>query len=475
MNQSMPQSERRLSQKVVVIGAGIVGTATAIELLRDGHDVTIVEPGDPGGDHSASYGNGGWLSPSLVVPISMPGLWKLVPSYLADPLGPLTIRWSYLPRLLPWLWRFLRSGSTVERVERTAQAIRHLIWDCRERHHALAREARVPELIEDTSLIHVFQQRSDFDGNSLAWRLRRESGTVWLELDRQQLSAMEPSLDPRYTFAVAIEGSACIDPGGYVAALASHAVRAGARIVRSHATGFRIDTSRLKAVQTTEGEILCDRAVISAGAWSKNLTTNLGDRIFLESERGYHTTIRDPEIKPNHRILFTDGKLATTNTPSGMRVTGQVELAGLDAKPNWNRAHILRDFALNAYPKLPKRIPDERQTLWMGHRPSTPDGLPVIGPSTKCPDVIYAFGHGHIGMTSGPATARIVADIVRGAKPAIDPSPYSPRRFVARRCSRQSELAPISTSRPTRTVPYSSDAPAREPRVSAQNLKRSAR
>ncbi|MET3910088.1 D-amino-acid dehydrogenase [Bradyrhizobium sp. S3.3.6] len=421
----MHQSERH----VVVIGAGIVGAATAIELLREGHQVTILEPGEIGGDHAASYGNGGWISRSLVVPTSVPGLWRHVPGYLMDPLGPLTIHWRYLPGLLPWLWRFLHSGSTIERVGRTAAAISGLISDCAERHRKLAQEADVPDLLQDTSLLHVFRKRSDFDANALAWRLRQQNGTTWRELDQGQLSSLEPDLDPRYTFAIAVDGSVCVDPGRYVAALVDHACRRGATIRKGRARGFRIKSGRLQAVQTADGELACDRGVIATGAWSKELVRGLGDRVFLESERGYHAVIQDPEIKLKSRILFTDGKLAITTTPSGLRVTGQVELASLRAKPNWTRAHVLRDFALNAFPGMPKTLPHTRQTFWMGHRPSTPDGIPVIGSASKCADVIYAFGHGHIGMTAAPVTGRIVAEIISEKTPCIDPGPFSARRF----------------------------------------------
>ena len=420
-----------MARHVAVIGAGIVGAACAIELLRDGHQVTIIEPGDPGGEQAASYGNGAWLSPSSVVPPSMPGLWRKVPGFLADPLGPLTIRWQYLPKLAPWLARFVRAGSTVARVEAAARALRPLVADAPERHRALAAEAGVPELIERRGLLYVFPARADFEREALAWRLRRDNGVEWLELDADELRQQEPELDRRYAFGVLVQaGGNCADPGAYVAALVRHAVGQGAVLLRDGATGFRIEAERVRAVLTGDGEVACDAVVICAGARSRGLARAAGDRVPLETERGYHAMIADPGTGPRHPIMPSDGKMAVTMTRGGLRIAGQVELAGLDAPPDWRRADILRDYALRTFPNLPRDLPAERVKVWIGHRPSTPDSLPVIGPAGGCADIVHAFGHGHVGLAAGPVTGRLVADLVAGRAPVIDPAPYSPRRFA---------------------------------------------
>lgn len=421
------------SRHVAVIGAGIVGAACALELLRDGHRVTLIEPGDPGGEQAASYGNGAWLSPSSVVPPSMPGLWRRVPGFLADPLGPLAIRWRYLPRLAPWLARFVRAGSTVARVEATARALRPLVADAPERHRRLAEEAGVGGLIERRGLLYIFPSRADFEREALAWRLRRDNGVEWLELDADELRQQEPALDRRYSFGVLVQaGGNCADPGAYVAALVQHAVGQGAVLMRAGATGFRFVAGRLAAVQTTAGEAACDAAVIAAGARSRALARAAGDRVPLETERGYHAVIRDPGTGPRHPVMPSDGKMAVTTTRGGLRIAGQVELAGLEAAPDWRRSEILRDFALRTFPALPRDLPADRVKVWMGHRPSTPDALPVIGRASGCADVIHAFGHGHVGLAAGPVTGRLVADLLGGRAPVIDPTPYSARRFTRR-------------------------------------------
>jgi D-amino-acid dehydrogenase len=416
---------------VVVIGAGIIGAASALELLADGHRVSIVEPGDPGGEQAASYGNGCWLSPGSVVPMSVPGLWRKVPGYLTDPLGPLAIRWNYFPRLLPWLVRYLRAGATISKVEAIARALAPLLSDAPRRHKRLAAAAGVGGLIEQRGLLYVFPSRADFEAEALAWRLRRQNGTSWIELDADELRQREPDLDRRYSFAVLIEsGGHCTDPGAYVAALVRHAEARGAHLHRTRAQGFHVEGRRLAAVKTEAGDIRCDRAVIAAGAFSKALAAAAGDRVSLETERGYHAMILDAETGPRTPVMPSDGKMASTVVRAGLRIAGQVELAGLAAAPNWKRAEILRDFAVRAFPKLPRTLPRDRVRFWMGHRPATPDSLPCIGPASGCPDVVHAFGHGHVGLAAGAATGRLVADLIGGKQPAIDPSLYWPQRFA---------------------------------------------
>jgi len=415
---------------VVVIGAGIIGAATAVELQRDGHDVTLIEPGDPGGEQAASYGNGCWLSSSSVLPVASPGMWSKVPGWLADPLGPLTIRWSYLPKSMPWLRRFMTAGSNWDKIRRTARALRPLVQDSPLHHKKLAEEAGVGDLIHRSGNLYIFPSRADFEASAESWKIRAENGVTWLELNADELRQREPALDRRYTFAVLVEdGGYCADPGAYVSALVAHVQAQGGKLLRTTAEGFDIEGARLKAVLTPAGKILCDKAVIAAGARSRTLAHRLGDRVPLETERGYHAVISNPEAFPRIPVMPSDGKMVNTMTAHGLRIAGQVEIAGLDAAPNWKRAEILRDHALRTYPGLPRDLPADRVKVWMGHRPSTPDSLPCIGPATACADVFHCYGHGHIGLASGARTGRLAADLISGKPPAFDPAPYNPARF----------------------------------------------
>ncbi len=397
--------------RVVVIGAGIVGACCAIELLRDGHAVTILEPGPPGGKQAASFGNGAWISPASVVPMSLPGLWRKLPGFLLDRSGPLTIRWTALPRLLPWLVRFVWAGASLRRVEATARILSGLLHDAPARHAALAAEAGVAALIRRIGLLYIYPDRAAFLAEALAWRLRRDNGVAWTELDADELHQREPSLSDRYGFGVLVdEGAHCTDPGAYVAALVAHAQSLGAALIQGHATGFDIAAGRLRAVLTGMGQIACDHAVIASGIGSKTLAYAAGDRVSLESERGYHVVIENPATAPRTPVMPSDGKMANTLTQGGLRAAGQVELAGVTARPDWRRADILLSHLRRTFPELDTVVPD-RITSWMGHRPSTPDGRPVIRHAAT-PGIVLAFGHGHIGLASGPITGRMVADLI---------------------------------------------------------------
>ncbi len=419
-----------MTKHVVIIGAGIVGAATAIELLRDGHAVTIVEPGQPGGRQAASYGNSGWLSPASIIPMSMPGLWKKVPGMMADPAGPLAIRWHHILRLAPWLLRFVAAGATVAKVERTAGILSTLLHDAPERHEKLAQEIDRADLILRKGLIYAYPDRAAFDAEALAWSLRRKNGVAFRELSPAELHAVEPNLDRRYSFGVIVEkGGHCVDPGGYVAAIVAHAVGLGAKLIRAKVTGFELTGQKLTAVQTETNAIVCDRAVIAAGIHSKDLATLAGDTVPLESERGYHVVIHRDIAKGTMPIMPGDGKMGNNPTLAGLRIAGQVELATSSDEPDWARADILLRHAKRTYSDLLTPFDESRIDRWMGHRPSTPDGLPVIGRSSRTADIVYAFGHGHVGLATGPVTGCLVADLIAGRPSPIDLTAFSASRF----------------------------------------------
>jgi D-amino-acid dehydrogenase len=288
----------------------------------------------------------------------------------------------------------------------------------------------VPELIESRGLMYVYPSRAEFEAEAMAWRIRRQVGIDWLEVGPEEMRQRAPELDRRYGFGVLVEeGGHCRDPGAYVAALVAEARARGAELRPARATGFRIEGGRLRAVQLEDGELGCDAAVIAAGAQSRALAAAAGDRVPLETERGYHAVIEGAEVGPRTPLMPSDGKMAITMTARGLRVSGQVEIAGLTAAPNWKRAEILRDHLLRSFPGLPRDLPPERVRFWMGHRPSLPDGLPCLGPASATPDIVHAFGHGHVGLVAGPRTGRLVAALLAGRVAEVPLGPFDPRRF----------------------------------------------
>jgi D-amino-acid dehydrogenase len=415
------------ARRIGVIGAGIVGVCTASWLQRGGHSVFLIEPGNPG--EGASFGNSGCFNGSSVTPVAMPGVIRNVPRWLMDPLGPLSLRWSYLPSILPYLIRFIRAG-TAEKVHAQARALRPLIAPTVPLVRELARAAGAEALIQQRGHLYVYRSEEALAKDGLAWALRRDNGVEVDEFDADELRQLEPALSREFVRGLLVrENGHTSDPLGLVTALVEHFRAQGGEIVRAHALGFRLDGRRLAAIRTDAGDLPADAAIVCAGAHSKPLAAALGDRVPLETERGYHLMIRDPEVTP--RIPTTDagGKFVAIPMQLGLRFAGTVELAGLEAAPDWRRARILLQQGRRMLPGLAPSHAEERISVWMGHRPSLPDSLPVLGPSPASPDVIYAFGHGHIGMTAAPMTGKIVADLVAGRPAPIDIAPFAPARF----------------------------------------------
>ena len=415
------------ARRVGVIGAGMVGVCAASWLQRDGHSVFLVEAVEPG--HGASFGNAGCFNGSSVTPVAMPGVVWNVPRWLLDPLGPLSLRWTYLPAITPWLWRFIRAGMP-DKVRETARALRPLVGPTLEMLKPLVSAAGAEDLVHRLGHLYVYRSAESLEKDRLAWDLRRENGVETDEFDADELRQLEPALSRDYVRGVLVrENGHTSNPLALVERLVGHFVASGGEIVRARAHGFRFQGGRLVAIETDAGDLPADAAIVCAGAYSKPLAAKLGDNVPLETERGYHLMIRDPEAMPHIPTADADGKFVATPMETGLRFAGTVELAGLDAPPDWRRSRILLEQGRKMLPGLAASLPEERISVWMGHRPSLPDSLPVIGPSRATPDVIYAFGHGHVGMTAAPMTGKIVADLVAGRPPSIDIAPFSASRF----------------------------------------------
>lgn len=410
---------------IAVIGAGIVGVCTVLALTREGFEVTVIDAGQPGGQQAASYGNGAFISPASIIPMSVPGLWRKVPGYLLDRTGPLTIGLPSLPRLAPWLLRFLVAGWTDARLRRTSACLAALLTDGPDRHLSLAESVGRADLIRRDGLLYPYPDRAAYLAEAAAWALRRDAGLTWTELDEHALRIEEPALSDRYRFGVLVEGGAhCVNPAAYVEAVLA---ASGARLVRANVTGLTLGSGGISGVETDQGPVACDAAVLAAGMGAARLAATIGDRIPLEAERGYHVELEAPAITLRRPVMPSDGKMANTMTAGGLRAAGQVELSHADASPDWRRADILLDHLARTYPGLAP-IDPSKVRRWQGNRPSTPDGLPVIGPGSV-PGLWYAFGHGHLGLNAAPHTAAIIADLVKGRGSDIDIMPFSARRF----------------------------------------------
>ncbi|HYC38547.1 MAG TPA: FAD-dependent oxidoreductase [Usitatibacter sp.] len=408
--------------RIVVVGAGVVGICCALYLRRDGHDVTVVDRTGPA--EGTSRGNAGALSPGSCVPLAMPGVFHKIPGWLANPDGPLTIRPGYLPRALPWLVRFTLAARP-ERVEKISDALRALHRHVFECYEPLVQEAGCADLIRRTGTLVVYRSEAAFRGSEREWRMREERGAEVRRLEGAALREIEPALSPAFTHGALLPDHGYVaNPYRMVCALATRFAASGGCIVRANVRRLRETGDGIAVVHET-GELQADRVVLAAGAWSSVLTKTLGFSLPLETQRGYHVTIREAGVQLRLPVTSSEDKFYATPMEEGLRVAGTVEFAGLTAPPDYRRARRLLGQVRGLFPA----VRTESFGEWMGHRPCLPDSLPAIGAAPGHPNVLIAFGHGHNGMTSGPVTGRLVADLFASRKPFIDPAPYSPGRF----------------------------------------------
>ncbi len=410
-------------ESAVVVGAGIVGTCCALYLQRSGLAVTLIDRDGPG--EGCSSGNAGNLGNGSCVPTSLPGLLPKAPAMLRDPLHALSIRARHLPAALPWFIRFLRAGRP-DRVEAIADALNSLQSRLFDAYEPLIAEAGAGDLIRRDGKLFVYESRAAFDGDALGVELRRRRGVELEDLDRAALLRMEPALGPKAVCGRFQKDTGhTVDPLRLVRALAqSFAAKAGT-VLREEVTGFDRHGGALGGVVSNAGVRHATVVVLAAGAWSGRLAAQLGYRVPLESEAGYHVMLPDPGVSLGRPFLACERKVIFTPMAAGLRLTGISEFAGLDAPADFGRAEVLTHHGREVLPGLNLK----GGKPWRGHRPSTPDSLPVIGPAPRHRNLIFAFGHGRLGLGLGAITGRLVAQLATGQPAELDTAPFRYERF----------------------------------------------
>jgi D-amino-acid dehydrogenase len=409
--------------KITVIGAGIVGMATACSLRRDGHDVTVVTMHPPG--EYCSFGNAGMLNNAGCVPQAMPGvIWK-VPGYLTDPLGPLVMRWPHLIKAMPWMLRFL-ANANARQAEHASIALYSLIRDTVPDYEALVKWAGATDLVRHSGYLVAYESEKSFQDDALAWKLRLDRGVKTELLDGAGIRSLVPQLAPAYVRGVHVPDQGYVtNPERLVKALAARFQRDGGAILERKVLNLETGEGGVSALVTDAGPFPVETLVICAGVHSGELTAKLGEPVPIEAERGYHVTYSDPGLQLPMPVHVSEAKVFVTPMEMGVRVAGQAEFSGIYAEPNYRRAHVLEIHMKRMFPQV--RTVDS--TRWMGRRPAMPDSLPVIGASAKQRNVFYAFGHGHLGLCGGAPTGRLIADLIAGRRPAIDLAPFRVDRF----------------------------------------------
>ena len=413
------------SGDVVVIGGGFVGICSATFIQRSGRNVTVIDRLEPGDPKAASFGNAGSISWSSCIPIAVPGLLPQVPGWLLKKDSPLTVRWRHLRTLAPWLWRFVRSGSEAA-VVRAADALSMLHTPALELHRELATDAGVGELIHTCGFLHLFPQAAADRLSHLDWRLRTEHGAKLKLHDAKSIAERVPQLSRNYEQAVEIcEQGFTANPSRLLEAYARRFVALGGNIVRDDVSGFEFVDNRVTGVRTSSGTVAAKDVVVAAGPWSRKLVRMLGADVPLDTERGYHVTVASADINLTDTLMETSGKFMATPMEMGLRFAGTVELAEVDAPPDYRRADLILGAAKRMFPDMDTSSTSQ----WMGQRPSLPDGLPIIGTAPGHSNVCLAFGHAHTGVVGSPQTGRLVASLVAREKLNVDMSPFRPERF----------------------------------------------
>ncbi|POF28479.1 NAD(P)/FAD-dependent oxidoreductase [Roseibium marinum] len=409
--------------RVHVVGAGIVGLATAASLVQRGYEVTVIDREGPAA--GASQGNAAAIAWTDVAPMASPGLWKQAIKWLADPLGPLTVRPAYALKILPWMLRFL-AASNPERVARSTEALVDINSAVLPAWERLWRVSGTHNQVRRDGCLELLDTPASLENARKSWAEQRKHGIAVEELEAGAIRELEPDLSTRAIGGGLVPDWAQVDdPKILCLSLADWLKGQGVDFAVGEVDRLEPHDNGCGLILKSGERIEANRLVIACGAWSKHLAAQLGDRIPLDTERGYNITIPDPAVTVKRFIMLPGHGFVLSPLSTGLRVGGAVEFGGLHLPPNWKRVDAMVAKARLFYPGLKT----EGGKRWMGFRPSLPDSLPVISPATHHGGVFYAFGHAHHGLTQAAVTGEMIADMIDGKAHAVDPAPFAADRF----------------------------------------------
>jgi D-amino-acid dehydrogenase len=420
---------------VTIVGGGIIGLSCAHAIARRGRPVVVVDGGTA--RNGASFGHSAGIAVTWVSPQGLPGLLRRLPGWLLDPLGPVAVRWPHLHRLVPWLMRFerYRTPAQIRRIGGALASLMDLAWPAWE---GLLDDIGASDLVRHDGSLTAYRTAGDLEGDWFPWAMRRDHGHEVIVVEGRELHGMEPALSREYGVAVHEPAAKwCEDPLAIIDGLHEGLAARDGAVHRGTVTSIVADSGRVRALRTSAGWLEVGDLVIAAGAWSHRLAGQLGHRVPLESERGYHADLPTPGVLPRRILALAPYKMVATPLRSGLRLAGTAEFGGLDAPPDYGRARALVTNGARALHGLDATGHSE----WSGHRPILPDSLPVMGRSPNHENVFFAFGHSHIGFTLGPLTGELIAELVTGEAPSVDLDPFAIDRFPDRPWTRPDEPA----------------------------------
>ncbi len=406
---------------VGIIGAGIQGVCIGLQLSKKGIPVTIFDKEDPGS--MSSYGNAGHFSPYAVVQLNRPDVIYDIPKMLLSSYGPLALKWNYIPKMIPWILKYLKS-STKKSMMHTTKFMHQILDLSLDAYDEILSEIDTTNLVERKGIIYIWTNKN-VKSRKMEIKIRNDLGIKQRLLSREEVLELEPNLNPVFDAGVIYDYAYhARDPKGITKKLFELYLKLGGKFKKEEVTNVEQTRFNQTQVKTNLGNFNFEKIVLACGAFSKKLTDQLGEKIPLDTERGYHIHYKKMDHLLKRPVIFLDRGFGMTPMNQGLRAVGTVELGGFDNPISKKRIDYIDKCAKELLPQL-----GEFQDEWLGFRPTLPDFLPVIGPSLKNKNIIYAFGHHHLGWTLGAITGKIVSGIVNEEKTNLDLTPYSSARF----------------------------------------------
>ena len=411
-----------MKSSVAVIGAGIQGVCTSLFLIKKGFSVTLIDRDEPG-KISASYGNAGHFSPYASVPINRPDILVDVPSMLLSSAGPLALRWNYVPKMIPWFIKFIKN-CTKKNMMHTARYMHQILNLALPAYDELFQDINVSDLVENKGIIY-FWTKNDLKSRELEINIRKELGVKQQLLTPHEIHDLEPHIKQIYHAGILYSDARhARNPGKILLKLFELFLKRGGRFEKQDVKAISFSTENKPEIKTNYKTYIFDKAVVTCGAFSKLLTDQVGEKIPLDTERGYHVHFKGYDHLLSRPVIYLNRGFGITPMEQGLRVVGTVEFGGLNNPATKKRILNLVNNAKFLFPEL-----KEHHDEWLGFRPTLPDFLPVIGPSKNYKNLFYSFGHHHLGWTLGAISGKIVSGMIAGENTNLDLKPYHSTRF----------------------------------------------
>jgi len=407
--------------KIGIIGAGIQGISNALFLQKKGFEVTIFDREDPGSP-AASYGNAGHFSPYACVLMNRPDILTDVPAMLLSSTGPLALKWNYVPKMIPWFIQFIRNCTT-KRMMHTAKNMNQILNLALSAYDELFDDIELDSLVEKKGILYIWNDQS-LKSRDLEIKVRDELGVDQQVVSPKEIHDLEPNIKPFYHGGVYYKhGRHARNPKKILLKFFDLFLKKGGKFLKKNVQDINFDGEK-PAIKTETQRYIFDKLIIACGAFSKKLTDNLGERIPLDTERGYHVHFKDCDHLLKRPVIFSNRGFGITPMEQGLRVVGTVEFGGLKNPISKSRVKNLINNAKYMLGDLP-----EHEDEWLGFRPTLPDFLPVMGPSKNYKNIFYCFGHHHLGWTLGPISGKIISGMIAEENTNLNLDPYSPKRF----------------------------------------------